>query len=171
MWARDSSSRIYYGIYYDEFNDYKRMLIVVGRTSHIKFYISLYVSIVSQGHFLHLHTGKKRRAVYSKWHILNWRKMAQPYWGARGLRFLGVKAKYMPRPSTINYNPRATGSLRHFMLNAGTEYPWLKVFCAVLKTASLSVNSSIRFLTGTQRDAWVSANHWWCFTVWNHFFT
>ena len=32
-----------------------------------------------------------------------------------------------------NYKPRATGSLRHFML---------KVFCAILKTAPISVNSS-----------------------------
>ena len=39
----------------------------------------------------------------------------------------------MSRLSTKNYNPRATGSLRHFML---------KVFYAVLKTESFSVNSS-----------------------------
>ena len=85
--SHDSSSWIYYyGIYYDEFNDYKMMLILIGRTSHIKFYISFYVSIVSQGHFLHLR--KKRK----------------------------------------------------------------------------------RFLTRTQLDTWVSANHWWCCTVWNHFF-
>ena len=40
----------------------------------------------------------------------------------------------MSRLSTKNYKPRATGSLRHFML---------KVFCAVLKTAPYRLNYSI----------------------------
>ena len=39
----------------------------------------------------------------------------------------------MSRLSSKIYNPRATGSLHHFML---------KLFCAVLKTAPFSVNSS-----------------------------
>ena len=37
----------------------------------------------------------------------------------------------MSRLSTKNYEPRATGSLRHLML---------KVFCAVLKTAPYRLN-------------------------------
>ena len=61
-------------------------------------------------------------------------KMAQPYWGAEGLRFGWVKVPYMSRLSTKNNNPTPTGSQRNFML---------KVFSAILKTAPLSVNSSI----------------------------
>ena len=37
-------------------------------------------------------------------------KMAQPYWGARGLRFGWVKVQYMSRLSTKIHNPRATWS-------------------------------------------------------------
>ena len=62
-------------------------------------------------------------------------KMAQLYWGARGLS--GAKVQYtiynVTRLSPKNYNPRATGRLRHFML---------KLFYTVLKTVPFSVNSS-----------------------------
>ena len=55
--------------------------------------------------------------------------MAQPYQGAR---FCWVKVN-ISRLSTKTCNPGATGSLRHLIL---------KVFCAVLKSAPFSVNSS-----------------------------
>ena len=54
--------------------------------------------------------------------------------GAKGLWFGWVKVPYMSRLSTKNNNPTPTGSQRNFML---------KVFSAILKTAPLSVNSSI----------------------------
>ena len=56
-------------------------------------------------------------------------------WGARGLRFGWVKVQYMSRLSTKNNNSRTTGSLRHFLL---------KMFCATLKNAPISVKSSIQ---------------------------
>ena len=69
--------------------------------------------------------------------------MAQPYWGARGLKFGWVEDQYMSRLSTKNYKPRATGSLRHCML---------KVFCAVLKTAPFRLNYSILFFKRLRRS-------------------
>ena len=61
----------------------------------------------------------------------NWHSLI---WDARGIRFDWVVVQYMSRLSTENYNSRATGSLRHFMLN---------VFCTTLKTAPISVKISI----------------------------
>ena len=53
-------------------------------------------------------------------------------------------------PLTKIYNPRATGSLRHFMLY---------VFCATLKPAPLSVNSSTPvYRLGCQRSALLAFN-------------
>ena len=73
--------------------------------------------------------------------------MAQPYWGARGLKFGWVEVQYMSRLSTKNYKPRATGSLRHLML---------KVFCAVLLTAPYRLNYSklIERIVGKKWSKW-----------------
>ena len=49
------------------------------------------------------------------------------------IEVLEVSDQYMSMLSTKDYNPRVTGSLRHFVL---------KVFCANLKTAPFSINSS-----------------------------
>ena len=63
--------------------------------------------------------------------VLNWRKWR------RLIEVLEVsnlvEAHYMSRLYTKNYNPRSTGSLRHFMI---------KVFCAILITAPLYDNNS-----------------------------
>ena len=63
--------------------------------------------------------------------------MVQPNWGARGgLRFVWLKVHFMSAQAIYqNCNPRATGSLRHFIVN---------LFCATLKTAPISVNISIQ---------------------------
>ena len=62
-------------------------------------------------------------------------KMAQPYWGAKGLKFGWLKVNDMSRISTKYYNPRATGSLHHFMLkffsNCAILCKQLYIVCAV----------------------------------------
>ena len=55
----------------------------------------------------------------------------QPFWGARGLIYGWLKIQDMSRLYTKKCNPRSTGSLCH-----------LKVFCSILTTAPLSVNTS-----------------------------
>ena len=57
--------------------------------------------------------------------------MAQPHWGARGLKFGWVEVQYMSRLSAKNYKARATGTLHH-----------LEAFCAVLKTVPYRLNYS-----------------------------
>ena len=68
--------------------------------------------------------------------------MELSYWGARGFRFSWAKVQCMSRlSSSKNCNPRATGSLHHFML---------KVFYAIFKTVPFSVNRSKWW--GVQRE-------------------
>ena len=84
-------------------------------------------------------------------------KMAQHYWGARGLRFGWVKVQYthiyicMSRLSTKNYKPRATGSLRHLMLKVLARHTITAPYRLNYSTSLLSISFSISFRLGVNR--------------------